>query len=297
MKEPLVSVLMTAYNREIYIAEAIESVLASTYKNFELIIIDDCSTDGTLEILNHFKNIDRRIQVYINKENVGQFKNRNKAATFAKAEYIKYFDSDDVMKEDMLEILMEGILKFPNSGMAVTCEIPNTKQHYFPLKFSPKETYTNYYFKGHFTLIVGPSGTIYKKSIFNKVGGFNESIGILADTLLSLQIGAISNIVNVKSDLFIWRIHKDQVTIGQNNYFEMVKEKHNINELVLNSINCPFSINEIVIVKRNLKNIFIRNSIVLIKKFIHLRKNRSLFKLQNILFIDIIKALIPNKTI
>ena len=53
--QPLVSILMTAYNREKYIAEAIESVLASTYKNFELIIVDDCSKDGTVAIAKTYQ--------------------------------------------------------------------------------------------------------------------------------------------------------------------------------------------------------------------------------------------------
>ena len=59
---PLVSVLMTAYNREKYIAEAIESVLASTYKNFELIIVDDCSKDKTVEIARRYAKKDQRIK-------------------------------------------------------------------------------------------------------------------------------------------------------------------------------------------------------------------------------------------
>ena len=69
-KMPLVSVLMTAYNREKYISAAIESVLESTYTNFELIIVDDGSTDRTIEIAKTFAVNDARIKVYINKPNV-----------------------------------------------------------------------------------------------------------------------------------------------------------------------------------------------------------------------------------
>ena len=65
---PLVSVLMTAYNREKYISEAIESVLASTYTNFELIIVDDCSTDNTLAIAKSYEKNDARIKVYLNEK-------------------------------------------------------------------------------------------------------------------------------------------------------------------------------------------------------------------------------------
>ena len=67
MKEqPLVSVLMTAYNRELLIAEAIDSVLASTYQNFELIISDDASSDNTFKIANEFAARDSRIKIWVN---------------------------------------------------------------------------------------------------------------------------------------------------------------------------------------------------------------------------------------
>jgi glycosyltransferase involved in cell wall biosynthesis len=68
---PLVSVLMTSYNREKYIGEAIESVLESTYNNFELIIVDDCSTDNTVKIAKSFAEKDARVKVFCNDKNPG----------------------------------------------------------------------------------------------------------------------------------------------------------------------------------------------------------------------------------
>jgi glycosyltransferase involved in cell wall biosynthesis len=70
--KPLVSVLMTAYNREKYIAEAIQSVLSSSYTNFELIIVDDRSSDRTVEIARSFEKRDSRIRVYVNEQNLTQ---------------------------------------------------------------------------------------------------------------------------------------------------------------------------------------------------------------------------------
>ena len=75
MEAPLVSVLMTAYNRQQFIAEAIESVLASTYINFELIIVDDCSKDDTVLIAKTYEKLDARIQVHINEQNLGDYGN------------------------------------------------------------------------------------------------------------------------------------------------------------------------------------------------------------------------------
>ncbi|MBN2662839.1 MAG: glycosyltransferase family 2 protein, partial [Bacteroidales bacterium] len=94
---PFVSVLMTAYNREKYIAEAIESVIASTYQNWELIIVDDGSKDKTVEIAKQYEAKDPRIKVYINEKNLGDYPNRNKAASYAKGKYLKFVDADDLI--------------------------------------------------------------------------------------------------------------------------------------------------------------------------------------------------------
>ena len=88
-----ISVLMTAFNREKYIGEAIESVLASTFKDFELIIVDDCSSDKTVEIAKNYENLDKRVKVFLNEKNLGDYSNRNKAASLANGKYIKYVDA------------------------------------------------------------------------------------------------------------------------------------------------------------------------------------------------------------
>ncbi|MBN2572301.1 MAG: glycosyltransferase family 2 protein, partial [Ignavibacteriales bacterium] len=84
MDTPLVSVLMTVYNREKYISEAIESVIKSTFKNWELIIVDDQSKDNSFEIAKCYENKDERIRVFINDKNLGDYPNRNKAASYAR---------------------------------------------------------------------------------------------------------------------------------------------------------------------------------------------------------------------
>ncbi len=79
MIQSLISILMTAYNREHYITEAIESVLASTYQNWELIIVDDGSKDDTVSIAKSYAAEDARIKVHVNEKNLGDYPNRNRA--------------------------------------------------------------------------------------------------------------------------------------------------------------------------------------------------------------------------
>src|SRR6186713_1635409 len=104
--QPLVSVLMTSYNREKYISDAIESVLASTYVNFEVIVVDDCSKDRTVELARSYAERDSRIKIYENEKNLGDYPNRNRAATYAKGKYLKYIDADDYIYPWGLELLI-----------------------------------------------------------------------------------------------------------------------------------------------------------------------------------------------
>ena len=97
----LVSVIMPSYNTEKYIAESIRSVLAQTYENWELIIVDDCSSDHTDEIVAAFK--DDRICYIKNEQNCGAAISRNRAIDAAKGRYIAFLDSDDLWHPEKLE--------------------------------------------------------------------------------------------------------------------------------------------------------------------------------------------------
>ena len=83
---------MTAYDREKYIGEAIESILFSSFSDFELIIVDDGSIDQTVSIARHYEAKDVRVKLFVNDKNQGQFANRNIAASYATGKYIKYVD-------------------------------------------------------------------------------------------------------------------------------------------------------------------------------------------------------------
>ena len=100
---PFVSVVMPSYNAEKYISEAIQSVIAQTYENWELLIIDDCSTDSTANIVKQFSDVDSRITLYSNPKNMGVALTRNKGMNLAKGSWIALLDSDDVSHKDKLE--------------------------------------------------------------------------------------------------------------------------------------------------------------------------------------------------
>ena len=99
----LVSVIMPAYNAEKYIEEAISSVVSQTHENWELLILDDCSTDRTVEIAERFAGLDARIRLLRNPQNMGVAKTRNRGLDLAQGEWIALLDSDDVWHRDKLE--------------------------------------------------------------------------------------------------------------------------------------------------------------------------------------------------
>ena len=101
MKQGLVSIIMPSWNTENYIAESIQSVIDQTYKNWELIIVDDCSTDNTDEVVRAFN--DQRIKYLKNEKNSGAALTRNRALKEARGEWIAFLDSDELWVPEKLE--------------------------------------------------------------------------------------------------------------------------------------------------------------------------------------------------
>lgn len=171
MGPSLVSVLMTCYNRQAFITEAIESVLNSTYQNFELIIVDDASTDQTVSIAKEFALRDQRIKVYVNDQNLGDYPNRNKAASYAKGKYIKYVDSDDRINPEGLKVMVEAMEQYPEAAFGF-CAAKEDRYANYPVIYTGAEALRKHFFGGGL-LQAGPSTTIIRLDAFKKIGGFS----------------------------------------------------------------------------------------------------------------------------
>lgn len=107
MENSLVSVIMPVFNAENFIEAAVNSVISQTHSNWELFIIDDASTDGTLSNVENLAKQDLRIKVLRNKDNVGTGISRNKGIKAAQGDYIAFLDADDLWKPKKLEIQLE----------------------------------------------------------------------------------------------------------------------------------------------------------------------------------------------
>jgi len=116
---PLVSVIMPNYNYAKYIGKSIESVLNQSYKNIQLIVIDDCSTDNSVNIIKAYKEKDDRILLLQNTANSGVIFSRNQGIEHAKGEYIMMLDPDDYLQPGKIEIQVKAMLE-NNSNLSFT---------------------------------------------------------------------------------------------------------------------------------------------------------------------------------
>lgn len=110
-KSPVISVVMPVYNSEKYLRESIESILNQIFNNFEFIIVDDCSTDNSLEIIKSYK--DKRIKLIKNKKNLGTVKSRNIGLKEAQGDYIAIMDSDDISLVHRLNTQVNYLMGHP----------------------------------------------------------------------------------------------------------------------------------------------------------------------------------------
>lgn len=117
MALPLISIIVPVFNSEKYLERCLSSIKDQTYKNLEIIVIDDGSTDGSLQIINDFQTIDNRF-IVINQNNKGPGSARNKGLQIAKGDYLAFVDSDDWIDLDMIHIMYDA-LKINKCDIAV----------------------------------------------------------------------------------------------------------------------------------------------------------------------------------
>ncbi|HLZ86639.1 MAG TPA: glycosyltransferase family 2 protein, partial [Puia sp.] len=228
----------TSYNREKYIAEAIESVLRSSYTNYELIICDDRSTDRTVEIARSYAARDPRIKVYVNEKNLGDYPNRNRVASYARGKYLKYQDSDDIIYPHTLQIMVDHMENFPEVSVAFCGnEIQDYSQPY-PVCFSPQEAYRTHFFDRNSLFYQGPVATIIRRETFERYGPFS-GVRYVGDAEMWMIFARYTPVLKIQPGLIWWRTHPGQeFSMGTEDY---VLLKYQLNKQVLEHPDCPLT--------------------------------------------------------
>lgn len=196
---PIISIIVPVYNVEKYLPKCIHSILKQTFTDYELILVNDGSTDQSGDICNQFAELDNRI-IVIHKKNEGLSSARNAGIDIARGMFLSFVDSDDYIQEDMHEFLYSILIR-EDADLAM-CSLYNC---YYGKKIKKNPTYYNVVntkdairilFESEF-ISVNSVGKLYKKSLFNKVrfpmGKQAEDAFVIVEILIQCQKIAISS--------------------------------------------------------------------------------------------------------
>ena len=198
---PFFSAIIPVYNKEKFIENTIKSVLQQSFSDFELILVDDGSTDNSKIKIENFS--DSRITIYT-KENGGASSARNFGLEKAKANYITFLDADDYWYPDFLQEMASSIEEFPNHKIFSAAIEVESEKVVFPSQYSINKSnereIVNYFVASMKTTIICTSCAVFDKSVFEKVGHFDTEIKSGQDTDMWIRIGLEFPVV------FSWKI-------------------------------------------------------------------------------------------
>ena len=220
-----VSVIIPTYNRLPTVREAVESVLKQTYRDFELWVVDDGSTDGTGEAL---KECGSRIK-HIAQDNRGVSAARNLGFRVSKGKYVAFLDSDDLWEPRKLEIQVRCMEANPQFPLCYTDEIWIRRG----IRVNPKKKhakYSGWIFEKCLPLcIISPSSALMKRTLFEEIGGFDETLPVCEDYDFWLRVTCRYPVLFIDQKLIVKRGgHPDQLSTrswGNDRYRVMALER------------------------------------------------------------------------
>lgn len=206
---PKVTVLMSAYNGEKYLREAIDSILNQTFKDFEFLIINDGSTDRTAEILQSYQ--DPRIKIINNEKNMGLTKSLNKGLKIARGKYIARMDADDVSIPDRLKKEVEFLDSHQNyAAVGTFVKILNEDSEVIQIMEGPiEDSQIREFFKRDNCIVHGSA--MIRKICFSDVGLYDESMVRSQDYELWLRLSRKYHLANIPEYLYMLRKQKESI--------------------------------------------------------------------------------------
>jgi glycosyltransferase involved in cell wall biosynthesis len=252
MDNELISICMPVYNAGIYFEAAINSALQQTYTNIEIVIVDDQSTDNTLEQAKHFAEKDNRIHVYKNEQNLGLVRNWEATINLAKGAWIKFLFQDDILDSTCVETLYSLCKKNntefglcardfifdDNADKKFIAYFKNDiikSENIFKTKdlFTPSETIEIIKHYPVTNVLGEPICTLFTKKIFLEVGGFNRQMKQMMDYEFILKIILHHNFSYTNKSLTQFRIHNKSTS--STNIAGKKKRKEDVIKQLINS--------------------------------------------------------------
>ena len=215
---PFFSVIIPLYNKEKYIQNTLNCIFNQSFDNFEVIVVNDGSTDGSLEILKKFS--DHRLKI-IHEKNQGVSVARNTGMENAKADYICFLDADDTWKENHLQTFYDTITKFPEAKMYCNRYITQISKKTFikNIFIDIDENYEGYvtdFFKSSLINRVAlTSAVCIHKDIFNEIGGFNINVSSGQDLEYWIKIAIKYKIAITKNNTLIYNFLEENISLSK----------------------------------------------------------------------------------
>ncbi len=209
---PCISVLMPVYNAEKYLHQAVESILNQTFRDFECIVIDDGSTDGSKSILQKFQKQDQRIRL-ISRRNTGLTVALNEGLSYAKGPYIARMDADDVALPERFAKQLAFLEDNPNYVAVGTRVLLIDPEGWSIGPFSQQTTHEAIdaaHMAGRGGAICHPSVMI-RHNALQSIGGYREEMEPCEDRDLFLRLAEIGKLANLKETLLQYRMHPKSV--------------------------------------------------------------------------------------
>lgn len=225
-EQPLISVIIPTYNRRSTIKRAIDSVLQQTWKNFEIIIVDDCSTDDTFAFVQRQYGALNNLIYVINEQNCGAGESRNIGVSYANGEYIAFHDSDDEWTPNKLELQMHKICNPESPGIAVysvfsrqwksgTDQWPS---HAIPMEYRSGNVYPFLLL----TPLVGIITLLMRKDVFIELGGFNSDLHSLEDYEFTIRLAQKYSLDYIDTSLAT--AYESEDSVGKRNDAKIMTE-------------------------------------------------------------------------
>jgi glycosyltransferase involved in cell wall biosynthesis len=211
MNRPTVSVLIPAYNAEVYIEEAVESILSQTYQDFEIIIVDDASTDKTWQVIQALAKTDKRIKTYRNPSNLYIAGNRNRLIKLSNGKYIAWQDADDISMPYRLEEEVKFLEKHTDVALVggfieffTDQKILSTRKYKRDDKSIRKTIF-------RFSPVAQPSSMVRRK-VFDEIGYYDVKYPPAEDLDVAFRIGTKYKFGNIQKVLIRYRESPNSAT-------------------------------------------------------------------------------------
>lgn len=217
---PLVSIVLPVYNGEEYMRISIESCLAQTYQNWELLIVDDCSKDSTPDIAKEYEQKDARIHYYKNETNLRLPRNLNRGFSLAKGEYLTWTSDDNYYRPTAIEKMVQHLETTENEFVFARYSIINEKDEELSQTVIPKD-YKHAIWDDNF---VGAC-FLYSRKVYETVGEYAPNLFLCEDYDYWLRIFAQFPVGYLEENLYAYRRHGKSLTAqNQKGQFEAMEK-------------------------------------------------------------------------